>query len=93
MDNIFDYFREGLRFIHIVRDGRDVITSRQPKKPSKYYVSSERWINDVSAGLNYKDDDRLLMIKYENLVRNYSEIIKKKCEFIGVDFAQELNNY
>jgi len=45
-----DYLGPGARFIHIVRDGRDVVTSRHRRAPDRYWVSPERWIQDVEAG-------------------------------------------
>ena len=50
IDKILDFWPNS-RFFHIVRDPRDVLTSRHPTRPDEYWVSPERWVRDVRAGL------------------------------------------
>ena len=87
---ILDYFGDSVRIVHIVRDGRDVITSKHPDKQTKYWVPPERWINDVEAGLQYENHPQVLTIKYEDLVGRPEETIKKICTFIEEDFHESL---
>src|SRR6056297_4213785 len=48
LDKIIEYFSDTVKIIHLVRDGRDVVTSRHPKHtPNEYWVSVERWVKDV----------------------------------------------
>ena len=93
LDKILSYFTEDLKFIHIIRDGRDVMLSHHPNAPDKYWVSPERWINDVRKGLKYEDHPQVLTIKYENLVLNYEEKIEKICTFINEECTEELYSY
>lgn len=92
-DKILDYFGEKVRLIHIIRDGRDVMLSRHPSAPDKYWVSPDRWVNDVRAGLEFKDHPQVLTIKYEDLILSYREIITEICNFIGEESTEELNNW
>ncbi len=89
---LLDYFEE-LKLIHIIRDGRDVMLSSHPKKPDEYWVEPERWVNDVRAGLKYKDHPQVLTVKYENLVLDYDATVQKICKFIGEKCAEELYSW
>lgn len=93
LDKILNYFEEEIKIIHIIRDGRDVMLSKHPNAPDKYWVSPERWINDVKKGLEYKEHSQMLTLKYENLVTDYEETIEKICDFINEDCTEELYSY
>ncbi len=73
---------EDVRFINIVRDGRDVITSRHPKSHDQFYVGAERWITDVRAGLPFETHRQVLVIRYEDLVLKFQETLERICGFI-----------
>lgn len=90
---ILNYFAGEVKIIHIIRDGRDVMLSKHPTAPDEYWVSPKRWVNDVKAGLEYKDHPQVLTIKYENLILSYQATINKLCEFINEEATEELNNW
>lgn len=90
LKNIFKYFNDEVFFIHIIRDGRDVMLSKHPDKPGEYWVQPERWVNDVKAGLEYKNHTRVLTIKYEELILNFKDTIQKICSFIDIALVDEL---
>lgn len=92
-DNILNYFDNDIKLINMIRDGRDVILSHHPEDPNDYWVEPERWINDVSEGLKYNDNQHVLNVKYENLVKDYKNEIKRICNFIEEDFVEELKSY
>jgi len=87
---ILDYFKDRVCIIHIIRDGRDVITSKHPDKQTKFWVPAERWINDVGAGLKFENHPQVLTLKYEDLVIEPEETIKSICSFIDEDFSKSL---
>ena len=87
---ILDIFHNNVRFIHLVRDGRDVITSRHPKLPYSYWVEKERWITDVAAGLKYEDRPQVLTLKYEDLILNFEDTLHNICNFLNEDFHEHL---
>ncbi|MDB4000943.1 sulfotransferase [bacterium] len=92
------------RFIHIVRDGRDVACSlrHHPKQKiidGKIVPShinrpisecAARWLNDTSSGLAYRSHPRYCEIKYEDLVQSSVPVLKKLCEFIDEDYTDEM---
>ena len=92
-DKIIKYFNAKVKIIYIVRDGRDVILSILPEKPNDFQVSPERWISDVSIGLKYINNPNVYTVKYEDLVMNYEETIKKICTFLDIECDYHLLNW
>ncbi len=90
---ILEYFGNNARFVHIIRDARDVLTSRHPEKPDEYWVESDRWINDVTIGLNYRDNEQVYTLKYENLINDYESTMKSLCSFLNIEFGDEMLNW
>ena len=90
---IMDFFEEDVRFIHITRDGRDVMTSIHHDEPDRFFVPPKRWVNDVRAGLAFKDHPNILTIKYEDLIRENATVLKRICEFLDEPFEDEIRNW
>ena len=88
------------KFIHVVRDGRDVVCSlrHHPKErvidgkivpvENNHPVerSATRWIKDTTMGLAYKDHPRCLEVRYETLVSDPESELKRVCAFIDEPF-------
>ena len=86
-DKILNFFQGKVKLIHMIRDGRDVVTSKHPlHKPDEYWVSVKRWMNDVKAGLRLKDNPQVFTIKYEDLIFNFDGKIKDLSQFLEEDF-------
>ncbi|MCG3117914.1 MAG: hypothetical protein ALAOOOJD_00029 [bacterium] len=92
-DRILRHFGDRVRLIHIVRDGRDVITSIHPGHGKKFWVPPERWIMDVAAGRQMESHSQILTIRYEDLVREYEIIMRRICAFLDEEFAPEFLTY
>lgn len=92
LQNILQHWSES-RFINIIRDPRDVLTSRHRNKPDKYWVSLNRWVQDVKAGLEFEDHSRVLTIRYEDLVQNFEASIHNLCGFLQVECVPEILNW
>lgn len=90
---IMEYFNKQVRFIHIIRDGRDVCLSKHPDKPDSYWVSPERWVEDVRAGLEFREQPQMLTIFYENLVQYYRETMKSILDFLDEPYVEEMNQW
>lgn len=78
------------KFIHIVRDGRDVVTSMHPKRPNTYWVSIDRWIADVSAGLIAEESNQVERVRYEDIVRYPRTTMHKLMQSIEEDLEGNL---
>lgn len=79
---ILEYMGSECRIIHIVRDPRAVCSSIHPERPNEFWVSPERWINDVGAGLAWKNHPQVLTVKYEDLVQLTQQTIGNICDFL-----------
>ncbi len=93
IDKIAAYYEGHFRFIHIIRDGRDVILSKHPTDPSRYWVSPERWVHDVSEGLKYYDHPKVYTLKYEDLIQEYEKTITGVCEFLEIPVSGEIRDW
>jgi hypothetical protein len=80
---LLEYFGEDVRLIHIVRDGRDATTSRHLRHPTSYYYQPERWAEIVSYGLTFKDHPQVMLVRYEDLVLDFTATVTRLCEFLG----------
>lgn len=91
---ILDYLGDKVLLIHVVRDGRDVVTSKHPKhSPQDYWVSVQRWIDDVSIGLSLKDHPQVLTIRYEDLVKDFGQTMQKIYHFMQEPLPENLQEW
>jgi hypothetical protein len=91
--SILRFWGDRVRLIHMVRDPRDVITSRHPERPDGYWVSPRRWIHDVQAGRTMEGHPQLLTVRYEDLTSDYEGVMRKVCTFIDEDFTPRFLDY
>lgn len=94
ISSIFEHFPNS-KFIHIIRDGKDVICSMRNHPPSfgfKYGSKNPwkecimRWTNWTNSGIKWRNDNRYCEVKYEDLVFDYESEIKRILDFIGESF-------
>ena len=91
------------RFIHILRDGRDVVASllqsisegpvewNWPVGDVEYYI--DRWNADVNTSLRYRHDPCHALIKYEALLVDPEGELRRLCQFMGVSFDPDMLRY
>jgi hypothetical protein len=86
------------RFVHLVRDGRDVVLSLrdQPFAPSSFAGAAWYWAGRVrrarSAG-EALGPDRYREVRYEDLVADSERVLRQVCDFVGLDFRPEMLSY
>ncbi len=84
----------GARFVHMVRDPRAVASSlvRSQVHRSTLLHASERWLTDVSAGLELErhHPDEVLRLRYEALVADPEAELKRVCEFLDLEFVDSM---
>ena len=90
---IMDYFNGKVKFIHIIRDGRDVTLSRHPDREDAWWVDPGRWVEDVRSGLEHAAKPGVLTIYYERLVRDYETTMREVCDFIDEPFTDSLRQW
>jgi hypothetical protein len=91
----------GARFVHIVRDGRNVALSYAdlPFGPSTVGRAASLWARRVSAGMRagrVLGDDRYMEIRYETLVRDreaLERVARRLCRFLTLDFHEHMLDY
>lgn len=93
IDRIMHLFNGEVQFIHLIRDGRDVMLSRHPDSPKDYWITPERWVQDVKEGLQFRDHPNVLTVFYENLVQHYPATIESICDFIGETCTEEMYHW
>lgn len=85
------------RFIYIIRDYRDNVLSmknvdfERPWLPSLAY----RWkyYNKKFLKSYRKDRSRFYIIKYEDLVTDPENHLKKLCDFLGIEYTDDMIHY
>lgn len=93
IETIDRHFGGRFRFIHIIRDGRDVTLSNHPTDPSRYWVSPGRWVRDVRKGLAFREHPNVHTLFYEDLIRDYGRSMRSICDFIEIEYAPQLEDW
>ena len=89
---------KGARFIHLVRDGRDVVASqfdameRNPDVWGKRTIDQmiELWNSDVSVTARYAGNPGHLIISYEDLLDGPEEVLQSCCSFMDVNYEPQM---
>lgn len=96
LDFIWAHFPKA-RFIHVVRDGRDVLCSLRRKTAVKVgtvdrwslkgvRACADYWAEHVAAGLRRRGDARYLEVLYRDLVREPEATLRRILQFAGLDW-------
>ena len=93
----------GSRFIHIIRDGRDVVTSLMRKQAEgKPWVTSfeeahDTWKWHVHYGRLFSErlqsPDRYFELRYEHLVADDPAVAESMFRFLGIDFHPKVDKF
>jgi hypothetical protein len=82
------------RFIHLIRDGRDVALSWKPLwfAPSDSLDDlAHHWVHWVESGRKLGQNARhYLEVRYENLVRDPQRELARVCSFLELEFEQQM---
>ncbi len=85
------------RFVHIVRDPRAVGLSTVPFEWGGHpYIGIHKWIDEEREWLALQDKlpaDRLMEIRFEDLVTDHVAELTKVCAFMGVSYTDEMLSY
>ncbi len=85
------------KFIHIVRDGRDVARSCIGMSwTGNVWTGVERWIKAEKLWASIEPslpNSRKVEINYESLITQPHDTLAKLCDFMGIAFEAEMLNY
>lgn len=86
------------RFVHVIRDGRDVTASYLDHGllPGGVVESAYRWRAQVRRGRrdgSRLGSDRYREVRYEQLVEEPERVLRQLCEFIELRFSPEMLRY
>jgi len=85
------------RYLHLVRDGRDVIASLIKKDGQDYFHEAiYRWKESIKRSRKLQHEvgsDKFMEIKYENLVNEPETTLKLISGFIGIEYNSKMLDY
>lgn len=89
---------EDARFVHLVRDGRDVALSHQtmPFGAGNILECAQAWRFRVEKNLRMGamvGSERYYLVRYEDLVLQPDKTLRGLCEFLAVPYAKEMLEY
>lgn len=93
LEIINELHQGNFKLIQIIRDGRDVILSKHPRKLKGYWVEPVRWIHDVSTGLKHLHNPKVLTIKYEDLVNDFNTCLNRICDYLDIENSPEIQSW
>ncbi len=86
----------GAKYIHMVRDGRDVAISfaRTPWWHDDIGQNLERWHTEVwkiiDSSNRILNPNQILQVRYEDFVEQPESGLRRICDFLGIDFEEAM---
>ena len=85
------------RFIHMLRDGRDVVSSMVTRHGAGYLQEAVyRWKKSIEITEKFQKQmpaNRYLEVRYEHLVEHSEQTLQNISRFIGIDFTPNMLEY
>ena len=85
-------FQGNARIIHMVRDGRDVVTSYHPGE-NEFHVPISRWVNDVQFARKQEGNQDFLTVRYEDLVLDFTNTLNRVMKFLAEEVHPDQKDY
>ncbi len=82
-----------VKFVVLIRDPRDVLTSFHSSKPNEYYLSPERWRSLYEHYLYVRDQHDVLVVRYEDLVRDPDAIQERLSTLMNWELKQSFRDF
>lgn len=99
----YDFFNEinhdfpNAKFVWMVRDPRDMALSwnKSPVHRGDVVRAAKIWQVNQSETLKlyHQFPNKILLVKYEDLIRNQNKELKRICEFLDIEFEERMLNY
>lgn len=95
LETILELWPEA-RFVHIIRDGRDVVTSGLRGVWTDFESVHKMWTSHLDIGCSFGRSlptDRYFELRYEELVRDDLGLARKMFDFLGIDFHPKVETF
>jgi hypothetical protein len=83
-------------FIHVIRDGRDVVASVLRLGWADFEDAHTYWKQQLDVGCAFgqtQPDDRYLEVRYEDLVADDMTMAEKMFDFLGIEIASPVRQF
>ena len=83
----------GVRFVHVIRDGRAVAQSRHHRRGYPLRLAIDDWKCMILHGRidgEIVGSNRYLEVKFEELLSKPQEVLTRVCNFLGVEFEEQM---
>ncbi len=84
------------KFVHVIRDGRDVACSIIPQKwgPNDVKSAARRWVDCIWKGVAHRaNTERYHEVRYEELAPEPEPVLRELMTWIGEDFDPAMLDY
>lgn len=81
------------KFVHVIRDGRDVVLSLHQNRNFNIPAAVFRWVSAVEAGISFRGNPRYYELKYEDLILDTENTLKKLMQFLEEEYDPGMMNY
>lgn len=86
------------KFIHLVRDGRDVAVSARDSVFNHFhpYYVSQLWVRQQQEAIQLSKElpaNQFMTVRYEDLIANPEKEVRRLCEFINEEFTDQMLKY
>ncbi|MEO1299821.1 MAG: sulfotransferase, partial [Cyanobacteria bacterium J06636_16] len=97
--DIIEKFVSDPKFVHIVRNGEDVVASLYEvthHHPDIWGGAKDidqclsEWRRDIHLSAHYASRGNHAIVRYEHLLQNPASVLQKVCRFIGLSYSDEL---
>lgn len=98
IDDLIEYVEKfNVYLINIVRDPRDVLTSKHLKKSKDYYVEPWRWEKSINAGnfifKSLKNHRNKITIRFEDVISKSIEVENRLKNTIGLKLRPNIKSW
>ena len=84
------------RYLHLLRDGRDVVASMMEKGGITLKHATRRWNSSIRNAINLRNQlpvEQFLEVRYEQLVTKPTDTLEEVCQFIGIDYQAAMLDF